>query len=66
MTPRVLLFTLLLPLLQACGDGNPAYFSKAGGGPYDLSDKFLGADGNPLPGWAYVRDPTGGGGGGDM
>lgn len=62
MTRPLLLLVFLLPLLAACGDGNPAYSSKAGSGPYDLSDKFLGPDGNPLPGWEYVRDPTGSGG----
>jgi hypothetical protein len=62
MIARVLYLGFLLPLLMACGDGNPAYVSRAGAGPYDLSDKFVDANGNPLPGWIYVRDPTGGGG----
>jgi len=60
MISRVKLLLFLLPLLAACGEGNLAYTSKAGTGPYDLSDKFLGPDGNPLPGWGYVRDSAGG------
>jgi hypothetical protein len=60
MTARAMLLAFLLPLLAGCGDGNPAYTSKAGAGPYDLSDKFLDANGNPLQGWWYVRDSTGG------
>lgn len=55
-----LFLVLLLPLLGACGDGNPAYTSNAGAGPYDLSDKFLDANGNPIGGWDYVRDSAGG------
>lgn len=62
MITRILLWAILLPLLAACGSGNPAYTSKTGAGPYDLSDKFLDSNGNPLAGWWYVRDPTGGGG----
>jgi len=68
MIQRLLILSALLPLLAACGgSGNPAYYSKAGGaGPYDLSDKFLDEKGFPLPGWAGVRDGTGGSGSGAM
>jgi len=57
MTCRWLLFAALMLLLATCGGtGNPAYYSVAGGaGPYDYSDKFLDAQGFPLPGWASVR-----------
>ena len=58
---RLLILAGLLPFLAACGTGNPAYNSTAGGaGPYDLSDKFLDAQGFPLPGWDYVRDGAAG------
>ena len=65
MCGRVILLLGLLAL-AGCGEGNPAFTSKAGTGPYDLSDKFLDAQGNPLPGWWYMRDPAGGSGGGSM
>lgn len=64
MIYRWLFLAGLAPLLLGCGGtGNPAFTSTAGGaGPYDVSDKFLDAQGFPLPGWAYVRDSAGGGG----
>jgi len=61
MIHRGLILAALATLLAACGTGNPAYNATAGGaGPYDVSDKFLDAQGFPLPGWAYVRDGAAG------
>ena len=65
MFHRLLILVGLLSLLAACGTGNPAYIATAGGaGPYDWGDRFLDAQGFPLPGWDYVRDGVGGGSGG--
>ena len=61
MINRLLILGALAAMLAACGTGNPAFNSAAGGaGPYDVSDKFLDAKGFPLPGWDYMRDSTGG------
>ena len=60
MTYRLLVLAAMTSILAACGAGNPAFNSTAGGaGPYDLSDKFLDAQGFPLPGWDFMRDPVG-------
>lgn len=61
MIHRLLILAALVPVLVACGTGNPAFNSTAGGaGPYDVSDKFLDAQGFPLPGWSYMRvSPSG-------
>lgn len=57
---RVFFLAGLLPFLAACGTGNPYYNSTAGGaGPYDWGDRFLDAQGFPLPGWAYIHFGTG-------
>jgi hypothetical protein len=58
MTYRLILLAALLPLLAACGNWGPATNAK---NPYDIGDKYLDKNGNPLPGWIYVRD----GGNGD-
>jgi len=60
MIYRLLILAGTAVMLAACGTGNPAFNSTAGTGPYDVSDKFLDAHGFPLPGWEYMRDPTGG------
>jgi hypothetical protein len=61
MIHRWLILAGLVSMLAACGTGNPAFNSTAGGaGPYDVSDKFLDAQGFPLPGWLYMRDSPGG------
>ncbi len=48
----------LVAILAACTADNP--MPSAGTGPYDQSDRFLDAQGFPLPGWLYVRDSPGG------
>ena len=63
MIHRLLILIGLAAMLAACGSGNPAFNSTAGGaGPYDVSDKFLDAKGFPLPGWSYMHFPSGDGG----
>jgi hypothetical protein len=58
---RLLILASLVSMLAACGTGNPAFNSTAGGaGPYDAADKFLDAQGFPLPGWVYMHESTGG------
>jgi hypothetical protein len=68
MIRRLLILAALASLLAACGgSGNPAWNSQAGrAGPYDISDRFLDAKGFPLPGWAGMRDGSGGNGSGAM
>lgn len=68
MIHRLLIATSIAAMLAACsGTGNPAFNSTAGGaGPYDVGDKFLDAQGFPLPGWANMRFGNGGSGGGAM
>lgn len=61
MIHRLLILACLVPMLAACGTGNPAFNSTAGGaGPYDAADKFLDAQGFPLPGWVFMHESTGG------
>jgi hypothetical protein len=60
LSRAILLFGAALAL-SACGDGNPAFNAKiSNGNPYDVSDAFLDKNGNPLPGWWFMRDSTGG------
>lgn len=53
MIVRLILLAALLPMLAACGNLAPA---PNAGSPYDLGDRYLDKNGNPLPGWANVRD----------
>ena len=52
--------------LMACNaaSGNPGAQPQKPGSYYDQSDNYLDRNGNPLPGWSFMRDGGGGGGGG--
>jgi len=63
MPIRILLLVLAAAVLAACpasppGPGPAPVSSTAS--PYDFTDRFIDAQGHPLPGWDYVRDPLGG------
>ncbi len=53
-------------LLTACAmasgvpqqPGVPLTMQPAGAGTYDQADQYEDANGFPLPGWGYVKNPT--------
>lgn len=66
MIHRLILAASVASALAACSiaSGNPGAQPQKPGSYYDQSDNFLDKNGNPLPGWNFIRDSAGGGGGG--
>jgi len=62
MLSRAFVVIFLGSALASCGTGNPAFVNSkvSNSNPYDVSDSFLDEKGNPLPGWWFMRDSTGG------
>ena len=55
MSARWIILATVAATLAACSGGNwgPAPNAK---NPYDFGDKYVDKNGQPLPGWGYIRD----------
>jgi predicted small lipoprotein YifL len=66
MMVRAMIVVGFVVSLAGCGPNGPITMRPViNSGSYDWTDQVRGPDGNPLPGWGNIIEPSGGTGYGD-